>query len=108
MSQTILDAYAVTPPSAQNALDIFQGEWTSRFPASCGLTAGEIPSFEDMRVLWAIQESGGVEGQSVLELGPLEGGHSFMLQEYGKAASITAIEANTRAYLKCLIVNVSS
>src|SRR5262249_16934288 len=36
-------------------------------------------------------------------LGPLEGGHSAMLEALG-AASILAIEANTRAFLRCLLV----
>ncbi|MHB8594153.1 MAG: class I SAM-dependent methyltransferase, partial [Acidimicrobiales bacterium] len=38
----------------------------------------------------------------VLELGPLEGGHSYMLDCLG-ASGVTAIEANQRAYLRCLI-----
>jgi len=45
---------------------------------------------------------GGVRDREVLELGPLEAGHSYMLEKAG-ARSIVAIEANTRAYLKCLI-----
>jgi len=40
---------------------------------------------------------------NVLELGPLEGGHSYMIERLG-AESILAIEANKEAYLKCLIV----
>ena len=43
---------------------------------------------------------GGVTGRDVLELGPLEGGHSYLLDRLG-AKSVTAIEANPRAYLKC-------
>jgi 2-polyprenyl-3-methyl-5-hydroxy-6-metoxy-1,4-benzoquinol methylase len=46
---------------------------------------------------------GGVTGKAVLELGPLEAGHSYMLEKAG-AGSVLAIEANTRAYLKCLTV----
>ena len=45
---------------------------------------------------------GSIQGLSVLELGPLEGGHTYMLEQMG-VASITAIESNTRAFLKCLI-----
>jgi 16S rRNA A1518/A1519 N6-dimethyltransferase RsmA/KsgA/DIM1 with predicted DNA glycosylase/AP lyase activity len=44
-----------------------------------------------------------ISGKSVLELGPLEGGHSFALHNIG-ASTITAIEGNSRAFLKCLIV----
>lgn len=40
---------------------------------------------------------------TVLELGPLEAGHTYMLEKMG-ARSIVAVEANSRAYLKCLIV----
>jgi len=85
-------------------LDIFGGEWASRLPAEFAeLRAGTIPLFEDGRVYWALQELGSIEGSNVLELGPLEGAHSFMLERAG-AKSITSIEANTRAFLKCLIV----
>jgi hypothetical protein len=44
-----------------------------------------------------------VDGAHVLELGPLEGGHTWLLEQQG-AARITAIEANRRAYLKCLVM----
>jgi hypothetical protein len=37
-----------------------------------------------------------------LELGPLEGGHTFQLLKQG--AKVTAVEANSEAFLKCLIV----
>ena len=103
-SGTILDAYVHSAPSAQNAIDIFKGEWASRFPAALAtpVDAGGIPLFEDGRIVWAINELGGIQGNRILELGPLEGGHSYMLELYG-AASVISIEANTRAYLKCLI-----
>jgi hypothetical protein len=100
----ILDAYVRSAPSVQNAIDIFKGEWASHFPAALGtpVEAGGIPLFEDSRIVWAINELGGIEGFRVLELGPLEGGHSYMLELYG-AASVISIEANTRAFVKCLI-----
>lgn len=99
---SILDQYVRDAPSAQLAVDVFQGEWSSRFPSAFGLTAGQVPLFEDPRITWTIEQVGGVEGRRVLELGPLEAAHSYMLHEAG--ASVVAIEANTRAYLKCLIV----
>jgi SAM-dependent methyltransferase len=100
---TILDCYFKTAPSLQNAIDIFTGEWASKFPPPHDqLSAGTIPVFQDGRLLWGIQQLGGVYGQNVLELGPLEGAHSYMLERAG-ATSITAIEANSRAFLKCLI-----
>ncbi|HEY1683391.1 MAG TPA: class I SAM-dependent methyltransferase [Tepidisphaeraceae bacterium] len=103
MSTSILDAYVRTAPSPQNAIDIFKGEWSSKLPPPYNnLSAGGIPLFQDGRIAWALGQLGGVEGQNVLELGPLEGGHSYMLERNG-AASILSIEANSRAYLKCLI-----
>lgn len=99
----ILDEYVTQLPSAQHALDIFKGEWSSRLPPEFGLAAGNIPLFQDNRITWSIEALGGVEGARVLELGPLEAGHTYILQKKG-AASILAIEANTRAYLKCLVI----
>ncbi|CUI15686.1 hypothetical protein PNK_0047 [Candidatus Protochlamydia naegleriophila] len=101
MRKGIWDQYFQTAPSHQNAIDIFRGEWTSKFPSKA-LKAGEADLFNDVKVKWGIQQLGGVVGKSVLELGPFEGGHSHMLQKQG-AASITAVEANPRAYMKCLI-----
>ncbi|HEX5115280.1 MAG TPA: DUF1698 domain-containing protein [Pseudonocardiaceae bacterium] len=100
VEHSILDDYVSASPSAQNAVDVFAGEWSSTLPVA-GVRAGSIPLFEDERVAWAIERLGGVRGRSVLELGPLEGGHSWQLVEAG--ATVTAIEAQTRAYLKCLI-----
>lgn len=101
---SILDQYVQTAPSPQNALDIFAGEWASRLPAPfADLRAGPTHLFEDARLTWAAERLGSIAGQTVLELGPLEGAHTYMLAQLG-AASITAIESNTRAYLKCLIV----
>ena len=96
-------------PSDQNALDLFAGEWSSQPPsARPELKAGVTPLFDDPRILWAHHRliemglAGGVENRDVLELGPLEGGHTFLLDRLG-AKSVTAVEANARAYLKCLI-----
>lgn len=100
---TILDAYIAAAPSAQTAVDVFAGEWASAFPAPLGdVRAGSIPLFEDGRISWAVEQLGGVAGARVLELGPLEGGHTYMLDRAG-AAEVVAVEANTRAFLKCLI-----
>jgi SAM-dependent methyltransferase len=70
-------------------------------PAELSVTAGPTPLFSDPRLSWIVERFGGVEGRSVLELGPLEGGHTTMLERAG--AEVIAVEANTRAYLKCLI-----
>lgn len=84
-------------------LDVFENEWSSSFPPPFDrLKAGSIPLFQDGRIAWMLEELGGVRGYRVLELGPLEAGHSYMLDRAG-AASVLAIEANRRAFLKCLI-----
>jgi hypothetical protein len=95
--------YVTAAPSPQNALDIFKSEWSSQFPPPFdNLRAGKITLFEDPRIKWLVSELSELRNQDVLELGPLEGGHSYMLEQSG-VQSITAIESNTHAYLKCLI-----
>lgn len=100
----VLDGYVTASPGPQNALDIFKGQWTSRLPGEwSSLTAGSIPVFDDPRMSWGIEQVGGVHGKAVLELGPLEGGHSYMLENAG-ARSVLAIEGNSSAFLRCLVV----
>ena len=96
-------------PGDQNALDLFAGEWSSRPPASRpDLKAGATPLFDDPRILWTHDRfsemglAGGFAGRDVAELGPLEGGQTYVMSRLG-AKSIVAIEANARAYLKCLV-----
>ncbi|MDT8406596.1 MAG: class I SAM-dependent methyltransferase [Methylococcales bacterium] len=64
---------------------------------------GSARLFEDDRIIWAEQVFGGFKELNVLELGPLEGGHSYLMQN-GGAKQITAIEANSRSFLKCLCI----
>ncbi len=96
----ILDSYVSGAPTPAKAFEMFAGEWSSEIP---GYGMGSIPLFSDARITWFIAQCGGIEGKRVLELGPLEGGHTYMMARAG-AAHITSIEANTRAFLKCLIV----
>jgi hypothetical protein len=88
-------------PSAQNAVDLLPG-WNAVIPHDPPLNVDKLALFADSRLAWALSVFGSLAGRSVLELGPLEGGHSFMLEQAG-AASIDAIEANKSAYLRCLI-----
>jgi hypothetical protein len=67
------------------------------------LQAGNLALFEDPRIAWALSELGSIRAHAILELGPLEGAHSYMLERAG-AASVVSIEANPEAYLKCLVV----
>ena len=94
------DTYEARPPSAQNCIDAIPG-WVSAFPAETGLTAGAFHAFADTRMAWLIDKFGPMTGTSVLEIGPLEAGHTHMLHQNG--ASITAVEANKKAFLKCLV-----
>jgi hypothetical protein len=97
--------YLDTIPTNQNIVDIFSGDWSVAMPgeAHCVSTPGHSKLFDDPRIHWAHEVLGGVQGANVLELGPLEGHHSYMLQRAG-AHSVTAIESNSRAFLKCLCV----
>ena len=96
--RTMLDSYVHVAPSAATAVGIFRGEWVSRLPPSVGVVAdGDSPLFDDGRVAWAITELG-VKDADVVELGPLEGGHTFMLHQAG-ARRVVAVEGNTRAFL---------
>ena len=98
------DIYCRTSPRPENAVNLFSGQWSSRLPAPfLDLTGGGAALFEDGRIAWGVQSFGGVEGMRVLELGPLEGGHTFMLDRLG-VSEIIAVEANTRAFLRCLVV----
>jgi len=98
--------FSLEPPSDQCTVDLFKGDWAAQLPLP-GVQTGNRPDlFEDPRIQWFLDylnPLGGVAGKSVLELGPLEGAHSTMLEKAG-AGSILGIEANGRAYLKCLTV----
>lgn len=97
--------FVSTAPSAQNVIDLFDGEWSTAMPSDLGAVArpGHAGLFTDARIAWANQVLGPFRGLDILELGPLEGAHSFMLEQLG-AASVTAVEGNTRAFLKCLCI----
>jgi hypothetical protein len=104
-NMNILDQYVNKEPSKQNVLDIFSGEWSSVMPIESELFTkpGTALLFDDQRIKWARDVFGGFENFIILELGPLEGGHSYMLQRMN-AKKIISIEANTRAFLKCLCI----
>jgi SAM-dependent methyltransferase len=94
-------------PSHANAIEIFSGRWAtdlSEFdPAWHG---GGAKLTKDPRPDFAAQylgDEGFLRGMTVLELGPLEGAHTYRLQQLG-AGRILAIESNVEAYLKCLMV----
>jgi hypothetical protein len=94
--------YVHEAPSVQQTLDIFEGAWSSVLPFE-NVAAGASRLFDDDRIKWMLDQLGDVAGWDVLELGPLEGGHSFMLEQAG-ARHIEAVDANKTAYLKCLVI----
>lgn len=59
--------------------------------------------FDDNRIHWTDEQIGGFKNKNVLELGPLEAGHTYLIEKLG-ASSVLGIESNARAYLKCLVV----
>lgn len=92
-------------PGPQAAIDIFAGRWASSFPdLDPPVTAGGVPHFtvdHRPRQTAATLGAGRLDGVRILELGPLEGGHTYQLE--GLGADVTAIEGNAEAYLKCLV-----
>lgn len=93
--------YVLEPPSAQTQLDLFAGEWTSMVPVD-GASGPRDDLFDDPRIAWAIDQLGPADGWDVLELGPLEAGHTTMLERAG--ARVIAVEAHDRAFQRCLVV----
>jgi hypothetical protein len=96
----ILAEHAGHAPNHQSTIDIFKGEWISKLPEE--LVSGSAVLFDDERIRWA-DKIFGVDGKRVLELGPLEAGHTYMIHRLG-AKEVVAVEASARAFLKCLIV----
>lgn len=95
------EQYTERAPSVDNAIKIFEGAWASILPID-DVETGYAELFRDDRIVeW--NRLYPVLNKKVLELGPLECGHSYMLEKLG-ASSITSIESNSISYLKCLIV----
>jgi hypothetical protein len=88
-------------PSPQTAVSVIR-DWITRFPPETGIrSGGHVDLFSDERAAWGLKRLGDLNGRTVLELGPLEGAHTCLLDRAG--AHVTAIEGNKRGYLKCLI-----
>ena len=92
--------YSRNYPDHQAAVDLFGGEWASKLPIP-GVTSGNNQLYSDPRVAWLAERRGKLDGASVLELGPLEGGHTYLLEKRG--ARVVAIESNQLAFQRCLI-----
>lgn len=95
-------------PSHRNAYDLFADKWACDLgEIDSTLPARGMPGFAaDPRPRQAAEHlgrDGRFDGYDVLELGPLEAAHTYQLERLG-AARVTAVEANSEAFLKCLIV----
>jgi Protein of unknown function (DUF1698) len=100
--------FELRAPSAQTAVDVFRERWACDLSRLLDVSGtGSIPLFtDDVRPLQVAQhfgKDGSLAGISILEIGPLEGAHTWRLEQLG-AESIVAIESNVEAWLKCLIV----
>jgi Methyltransferase domain len=103
VSSVILDEYVDAFPSPQNAIDLIAG-WNHALPPTAGVVTGStIPMFADSRIDWCVEQFGGITSCRVLELGPLEGAHTYMLHQQ-RPALIHSIEANKLSFMRCLIV----
>lgn len=103
MTKQISHEFSTELPSDQNAINIFSGRWISKLPDGAPVSGGVIPLFQDQRIIEGIRMMGGtLQGMKVVELGPFEGGHTYILHNAG-ASSIVAFEGNSVCYLKTLI-----
>lgn len=97
-----LDEYVTSFPTDQNAIDTLKG-WNQAFPEQFGVDAGAMHLHNDPRIAWAIEKSGGLAGKRVMEVGPLEAWHTYMLEQQ-QPEMIDAVEANRLSFLRCLVV----
>ncbi|MCK3780793.1 class I SAM-dependent methyltransferase [Ensifer sesbaniae] len=97
----VFDQYCRDLPEHQNAVDSLPG-WNSAFPPEVNIKAGKHPLFADGRIDWAISQAGDLKNKKIIEIGPLEGMHTFMLNKH-RPAFIDAIEANRKCFLRCLV-----
>ena len=97
-----LDEYVSGMPCAQNAIDTLAG-WNHALPPEVDVTAGSGFFYHDGRILWALEQFGSIEGKSILEIGPLEASHTYMLEQR-QPALLHAVEANRLSFLRCLVV----
>jgi hypothetical protein len=98
----VLDEYVVGLPCPQNAIDILPG-WNHALPPHVSVVAGDGGFFHDTRILWAIEQYGSIEGRNILELGPLEASHTWLIEQHNPDR-IDSIEANKLSFLRCLVV----
>ncbi|WJH39070.1 class I SAM-dependent methyltransferase [Aliirhizobium terrae] len=98
---SFFEQYCQDAPTPQNAIDTLTG-WNSAFPPSAQVLAGTHPLYADGRIVWALERSGSIVDKRILEIGPLEGMHTYMLNQQNPLL-IDAIEANKQCFLRCLV-----
>lgn len=96
-----LDEYVASMPHAQNSIDLVPG-WNHAFPPDVDVQAGAVKLYADPRIVWALEQYGDISGKRILELGPLEASHTYMLDKQ-RPALIHAVEANKLSFMRCLI-----
>ncbi|TDK39773.1 class I SAM-dependent methyltransferase [Rhizobium deserti] len=101
MDDNVFEQYCFDSPSNQTAVDAVSG-WTSAFPPEAEIWGGTHPLFADDRIIWAVAQMEQIQERRILEVGPLEGMHTYILNKH-RPAIIDAIEANTQCFLRCLI-----
>jgi phospholipid N-methyltransferase len=88
---------------SENSFAIFSN-WVTAFHSGDRTYGAATPSVSDQDVRIArLNEVGSVSGARIVEIGPLEAGHTKQMLDLG-ASSVVAIESNPEAFLKCLLV----
>lgn len=91
-------------PDEKQSIELFAGEWSTVLPFdNVEHLSGHADLLNDHRLDLISEKIGGFSGKRILELGPLEGAHTCKMSSEG-ASNILAIESNTRAFLRCLIL----
>ena len=98
--QDYLSDFTSLKPSDENPFDLFSTCWSTKIPDI--KNTGDFDGFTDERIQWLISELGNIKNKDILELGPLEAAHTFMLEKAG--ARVLSIEGNYGAFLRCLTV----
>jgi SAM-dependent methyltransferase len=79
-----------------------RGPWVTRFEIDGQAFGGEYDASADTRLSLFKQAAGPLSGKRILELGPLEGGHTLELARTG--ARVVAIEGRESNYNRCLFI----
>jgi len=97
-----LDKVVKSSPNSFNAFGLEELAW-EHFGINPESGLLEAARAEDKFLQSCAERCGGLEGSSVLELGPYEGYHTVLLESLG-ASEVISVEANPRNFLKCLVV----